>query len=103
MGIAYQTEKDCQEKAADCYLAGSIEEAIDWLSEKALPTWQVTALDGLGREYMPMMCGVSKEGRSRCFLVNSSPKKRKVEIRTPEGRACEMTLLEYESLSLIHI
>ncbi len=98
MGIAYQTEKDCQEKAADCcYLAGSIEEAIDWLSEKALPTWQVTALDGLGREYMPMMCGVSKEGRSRCFLVNSSPKKRKVEIRTPEGRACEMTLLEYES------
>lgn len=99
-----ESEKDCQagkpckaDSAKGCYLSGSIEEAIDWLSERALPTWQVTALDGLGREYMPMMCGVSKEGRSRCFLVNSSPKKRKVEVKTPGGRVCEMTLLEYES------
>ncbi len=61
------------------YLAGTVEEAVNWLSLHCPQEWSVLDQDGLGREQLPVMIGTDEDGGIRMFVVNSSSVYRKYE------------------------
>lgn len=80
-----------------CFLAGTAEDAAAWLSAQAPAEWEVLDRDGLGRDTLPMLCGTGEDGQERLFLVNTSDKPRKLDIKCPSGRVRTLELAEYES------
>lgn len=96
-------EDYCKEEAVpsketgNCYLAGTIEDAVGWLSGQVKTGWEIKALDGLGKDQLPVMCGTGEDGQERLFVVNSSKEARKLEITNPRGEVKTVSLAEYES------
>lgn len=96
-------ESYCQEKPMEsgeersCYLAGSMEEAVRWLSTQAGNGWLIADKDGLGKEELPVMCGTGEDGQEKLFVVNSSKKQRKLEIKNPLGQTQTVVLEAYGS------
>lgn len=84
-------------EVGNCYFAGTIKDAIEWLSVRVEQKWKIEALDGLGREELPVMCGTDEDGQEKLFVVNTSRKARRLAITDPFGRVQQIALTEYES------
>ncbi len=80
-----------------CFLAGSMEDAVAWLSGQVSLDWEVRDEDGLGRDSIPVMCGTGENGQERLFVVNTSGRERRLEVRNPRGELQKLCLAEYES------
>lgn len=99
-------ESYCKEETAsskesgNCYFAGTAEDAVNWLSGQIQTGWEIKALDGLGRDQLPVMCGTGEDGQEKLFAVNSSKEARKLEITNPRGEVRTIHLAEYESVIL---
>lgn len=74
------------------YYAAETEDLILWLKENCPGRWQITPLDGLGREGIPSASGTGEDGREALFLVNTTPLERKMQIQFPGGNARELIL-----------
>ena len=70
----------------NCYFAGTIKNAIEWLSVRVEQKWKIEALDGLGREELPVMCGTDEDGQEKLFVVNTSKKARRQGTADCSGR-----------------
>lgn len=94
----YCSEKfSASRETGNCFFAGTIEDAIDWLSSQIKTGWKIKALDDLGRDQLPVMCGTGEDGQERLFVVNTSGAARKLEITSPVGETRILTLAEFES------
>jgi len=93
----------CQERTSasretgKCYFAGTVEDAVCWLSGQVGNGWEIRALDGLGREGLPMLCGMGEDGADRLFVVNTTGQARELEIKNPLEGVGRFVLAEYES------
>ncbi len=95
-----QGKKLVTKETGSCCLAGSIEEAVGWMTTKVNMNWEINAVDGLGREGLPIVSGTGEDGAERLFVVNTSGNARWLEVRDPHGRSWKLALEAYESRRL---
>ncbi len=81
----------------NCHLAGSIEDAVSWLTRQVNIDWEIRDEDGLGREGLPVLYGTGENGEERLFIVNTAGTERKLKIKDPMGGVWSVVLAEYES------
>jgi len=90
-------DKQASKEKENLYFAACTEDLISWVNIHIKKKWNIKAPDLLQMEQLPAITGKNSAGEEMLFIVNTSDKKRKLEITNPNGILQTAELEAFES------